>query len=66
MSKYETVIHIINEGDDRFDAGERAGAIIDGFHVTNDMVLSCEPTRLYRNPMTQVVVSSSKEYLVEA
>ena len=65
MLKYETVIHIINEGDERFDAGERAGATIDGFKITNDMILYCEPTRLHRNTMQQVAVLSSEKYLVK-
>ena len=66
MLKYETVIRIINDGDDRFDAGERAGEIINSLRITGDMILSCEPTHLYRNQEQKVVTSSSEKYFIEA
>ena len=49
MVKYETVIHIISDGCDRFEAGERSGDIIDSSKLTDDMILFCEPTRVYRS-----------------
>jgi hypothetical protein len=64
--KYETVIHIINEGCDRFDAGERAGEIIDGSNITDDITLYCEPTRLYRSDAQSNAGSYVERYLVEA
>ena len=66
MQKYETIIHIINEGDNRFDAGDIAGAVIDDVKIMDGMILYCEPTRLYSNPLQSVVASSPTEYLVEA
>ncbi len=55
MNRYETVFHIINAGEDEFDAGERAGDLIISSEVENGIVLSCEPTHLlkgeeYRTP----------------
>ena len=66
MSRYETVIHIINEGDDSFDAGERAGEILDSLRITGDMTLYCEPTRIYRDEEGHAVHSSAEQYLVAA
>ena len=66
MLKYETVIYIVNEGFDRFDAGEKAGEIIDSSKMMDGMVLRCEPTRLYKS-VEQVNIDSSRERcLVEA
>ena len=64
MLKYETVIHIINEGDDRFDAGERAGNIIGNLNITDDMVIYCEPTHLHRCHAKPVIDSFAEQYLV--
>ena len=66
MLTYETVIHIITEGYDRLDAGEKAGAIIDTSKITDDMIVRCESTRVYRNPIRQSNVSSSGQCLVGA
>ena len=66
MQKYETVIHIINEGYDRFDAGDKAGEIIDGSKITNDMILHCEPTRFYRSDTQPDAGSYAERYLVKA
>lgn len=45
MKRYETVLHIVNYGDDRFDAGERAGDLIDLTKFAGEIFISCEPTR---------------------
>jgi len=44
MEKYETTVHIITEGEDAFDAGEKAGELVDIEKMVEDMVVSCEPT----------------------
>jgi hypothetical protein len=64
MTKYETVIHIVSEGHDRYDAGERAGDIIDGSKLAADMMLFCEPTRIYRNGTKPVISESTEDLLV--
>ena len=46
MERYETVIHVITDGEDDFDAGERAGELVNVSKLKNDMVISCEPTHL--------------------
>ena len=46
MNRYETIIHIINYGEDSFDAGERAGEIIDISKNVGEILISCEPTRV--------------------
>ena len=61
MPKYETVIHIITEGDDRLDAGDRAGEIIDSLKITDDIFLHCESTRLLKGPMRQAPVPLSEQ-----
>ena len=45
MEKYETVIHIVTEGKDSFDAGEKAGQLVDIGRMFEDIIVSCEPTR---------------------
>jgi len=45
--KFETVIHIITEGEDVFEAGEIAGELLDTKKIASDMVVSCEPTHLF-------------------
>jgi len=66
MPKYETVIHIINEGFDRYDAGEKAGDIIDGSKLTDDIVVSCDPTCIYRGDMRPDVNSFALQYIINA
>jgi len=63
MSKYETVIHIVSEGCDRYEAGERAGDIIDGSRLAADMVLFCEPTRIYRYDARPSMMDEADELL---
>ena len=46
MLKYETVIHIVTEGSDRFEAGELAGEMIDASKNNLGFHMWCEPTRL--------------------
>ncbi len=45
VKKYETTVHIITEGENAFDAGERAGELVDIRKMVTNMVVSCEPTR---------------------
>ena len=45
MRQYETVLHIINYGEDAFDAGEKAGNVIDMSRYSEEILISCEPTR---------------------
>jgi len=45
MREYETIIHIITKGKDEYDAGEKAGQLIDLGLLEPNMVISCEPTR---------------------
>ncbi|MEI8175854.1 MAG: hypothetical protein WCG78_03195 [Candidatus Omnitrophota bacterium] len=67
MFRYETVIRIISEGCDRLDAGDKAGAIIDSAKITDDLIVHCEPTRLYREqPVVHVPIVVCGRYLVEA
>jgi len=66
MAKYETVIHIINEGYDRYDAGERAGEILDGSKLTEDVMLYCEPTSIYLDDVNPRAGMSVMRYLVES
>jgi hypothetical protein len=63
--KYITVICIINEGRDRFDAGDKAGAIIDPSKITKEMTLHCEPTCLYRGDARRNVSVFVEQDLVE-
>ncbi|MBN2453836.1 MAG: hypothetical protein JXB40_06250 [Candidatus Omnitrophica bacterium] len=63
MPKYETVIHIISEGCDRYEAGERAGDIIDGSRLAADMALFCEPTRIYRYDTRLSMMDRAEELL---
>ena len=48
MKQYETVIDIINEGEDRHDAAERAGYFMDASMIENGMTISCGSTCLIR------------------
>jgi hypothetical protein len=45
MWKYETTIHIVTEGTDRFEAGERAGELIHVAKMLSNELIWCEPTR---------------------
>jgi hypothetical protein len=45
MRKYETVLRIINYGEDAFDAGEKAGNVINMTGYGEEILISCEPTR---------------------
>ena len=65
MPKYETIIRIINEGLDNFDAGERAGDIIDGSKLTDDIILTCEPTRPFTSSTRQIIHTTSRSCLAE-
>lgn len=42
---YETIIHIITEGTDALDAGEKAGELIDISKMESGMSVNCEPTK---------------------
>jgi hypothetical protein len=48
VKKYETVIDVITEGDDRNDAAEKAGSFINGNMMENGMTISCGSTSLVR------------------
>lgn len=45
MNRYETVIRIISYGDDPYDAGEKAGELLDPTRMREEFLISCEPTR---------------------
>ena len=49
MARYLTVIYVANEGEDAYDAAERAGRIVDGKLMEPGMVVSCGITRLIGN-----------------
>jgi hypothetical protein len=44
MKNYETTIRVYNQGDDPYDAGEKAGNIFDVSRMEDGMYFSCEPT----------------------
>jgi len=43
---YVTILRIYSEGVDEFDAGEKAGEIIDIDKIEKDVIVECEPTRV--------------------
>lgn len=45
MKMYRTIISIVNRGLDEYDAGEKAGMMMDGDMVKSGMYISCCPTR---------------------
>ena len=45
MKKYRTIISIVNRGMDEYDAGEKAGMMMDREMVKNGMYISCCQTR---------------------
>lgn len=45
MKRYRTIISIVNRGLDEYDAGEKAGMMMDGGMVKGGMYISCCPTR---------------------
>jgi len=48
MKKYETVIHIVTNGTDMYDAGERAGQFLtDELCSNEEFYIFCEPTKPY-------------------
>ncbi|MFC1570677.1 hypothetical protein ACFL4E_02725 [Candidatus Omnitrophota bacterium] len=48
MKKYETVIHIVTNGTDMYDAGERAGQFLtDELCANEEFYIFCEPTKPY-------------------
>ena len=44
--QYITVIRIISQGEDNFDAGDKAGSLINLSKLKNDMLIESEPTKL--------------------
>ncbi|MBD3427147.1 MAG: hypothetical protein GF409_07970 [Candidatus Omnitrophica bacterium] len=44
MVIYETIIGIISKGADEYEAGEKAGEVINGEKVARNMTISCEST----------------------
>ena len=47
MQQYETIIRIITNGNDAFDAGDKAGELIDVLKIQPDMDIICEPTHTF-------------------
>jgi hypothetical protein len=46
MKRYETVLRIVNYAEDMFEAGEKAGELIDlTKYYDGEIFISCEPTR---------------------
>ena len=43
--KYITIIRIVCEGQDKFDAGDRAGSIINVKNMKKEIIVDAEPTR---------------------
>ncbi len=65
MKIYETVISIVTEGDDAFEAGERVGELIDINRMDSSMTISCKPTTLIdqRNNKSDTEVKKAEEIL---
>ncbi len=62
MKRFETVIRIITEGEDRFEAGDKAGELLCmEFIQDQNMVISCEPTR----PIVAKPIRPSQPYILD-
>ena len=46
IKKYEMVIRVLNEARDEFEAGEKAGYLIDIEKMFPNTTISCDPTRI--------------------
>ena len=65
MKRYETVLHIINYGEDRFDDGERAGELIDITRHMGEVIISCDPTKEIKEETGRHMFKFAGMHLVE-